>query len=88
MFSPRMMGRELVGPFRLPEGVKMTSAKYVEFLTYFLPWCKKKNRGCCNIIIFMYEYAPYHAEKNTSALLAAIGIKGRNSWCSPHPPLT
>ena len=42
------MGIELVGPFRVPEGVKMTSVKY----------------------------APSHAARNTSALLAAMGIKG------------
>ncbi len=44
MFWAGIMGRELVGPFRVPGGVKMTSAKYIEFLTdHFLPWYKKKN---------------------------------------------
>ena len=33
MFWAGIMGRVLVGPFRVPEGVKMTSAKYVELLT-------------------------------------------------------
>ena len=42
-FWAGIMGRELVGPFRAPEGVKMTSAKYIEFLTdHFLPWFKRK----------------------------------------------
>ncbi|CAI9606954.1 unnamed protein product [Staurois parvus] len=33
MFWAGIMGTERVGPFRVPEGVKMTSAKYVEFMT-------------------------------------------------------
>ena len=41
MFWAGIMGRELVGPFRVPEGVKITSVKNVEFLTdHFLPWYK------------------------------------------------
>lgn len=33
MFWASIMGRELIGPFWVCEGVKMTSEKYVEFLT-------------------------------------------------------
>ncbi len=76
MFWAGIMGRELVGPFRVPEGVKMTSAKYIEFPTdYFLPWYKKKNRAFRSKIIFMRDNAPSHAAKNTSVSLAAMGIK-------------
>ncbi|KAL6456377.1 hypothetical protein MHYP_G00349200 [Metynnis hypsauchen] len=76
MFWAGMMGRQLVGPFRVPEGVKMTSAKYIEFLTdHFLPWYKKKNRAFRSKSIFMHDNAPSHAAKNTSVSLAAMGIK-------------
>ncbi len=76
MFWAGIMGRELVGPFRIPEGVKMTSAKYIEFLTdHFLPWYKKKNRAFRSKIIFMHDNGPSHAAKNTSVSLAAMGIK-------------
>ncbi|XP_069819632.1 proteinase-activated receptor 1-like [Dendropsophus ebraccatus] len=38
------MGRQIVGPFRIPEGVKINSIMYVEFFKqHFLPWFKKKN---------------------------------------------
>lgn len=38
MFWARIMGRLLVGPCSVTEGVKMTSEKCVEFLTdHFLP---------------------------------------------------
>ena len=77
MFWAGIMGREIVGPFRIPEGVKMTSIMYVEFLKqHFLPWFKKKNRAFRSKIIFMHDNALSHAAKNTSASLAAMGIKG------------
>ncbi|KAL0194890.1 hypothetical protein M9458_008462 [Cirrhinus mrigala] len=51
--------------------------KYVEFLTdHFLPWYKKKSSAFRNKIIFMHDNAPSHAARNTSASLAAMGIKG------------
>ena len=46
MFWAGIMGSELVGPFRVPGVVKMTSAKYAELITaHFLPWYTKKNRA-------------------------------------------
>src|SRR4029434_6865577 len=90
MFWAGIMGRELVGPFRVPDGVKMTSAKYVEFLTdHFLLWYKKKNRAFRSKIIFMHDNAPCHAAKNTSGALAAMGIKGEKLmvWPPSSPDL-
>ncbi len=90
MFWAGIMGRELVDPFRVPEGVKMTSAKYIEFLTdHFLPWYKKKNCAFCSKIIFMHDNAPSHAAKNTSVSLAAMGIKGEKLmvWPPSSPDL-
>ena len=67
MFWAGVMGKQLVGPFRVPESVKMPSVKYVEFLTdHFLPWYKKKNRAFRNKIVFMHDNAPSHAARNTS----------------------
>ncbi|KAI3363614.1 hypothetical protein L3Q82_001247 [Scortum barcoo] len=84
MFWAGIMGRELVGPFRVTEGVKMTSEKYVEFLTdHFLPWYKEKNRAFRNKIIFMHGNAPSQAARNTSASLAAMGIKGEKLMVLP-----
>ena len=71
MFWARIMCHhvtELVGSIKVPKGVKMTSEKYVEFLTdHFLPWYKNKNHFFCNKIIFMHDNAPSHAARNTSA---------------------
>lgn len=76
MFWARIKGKELVGHFRVPRGVKMTSVKHLECLTdHFLPWYTKNNRAFQSKIIFMSDNAPSHAAKNTSASLAAMGIK-------------
>ena len=83
------MGRKLVGPFTVSEGVKVTSVKYVEFLTdHFLSWYKKKNRAFHNKIIFTCDNAPSHAARNTSASLAAIGIKEEKLMVWPPFSLT
>ena len=55
MFRAGIMGSELVGPVRVPEGVKMTPEKYVEFQTdHFLPWLlwakRERNNGSTMII--------------------------------------
>ncbi|CAJ0944585.1 unnamed protein product [Ranitomeya imitator] len=77
MFWAGITGKQLVGPFKVPEGVKMTSAKYVEFLTdNFLPWSKKQKRAFRIKIIFMHDNTPSHAAKNPSESLDAMGIKG------------
>lgn len=83
MFWTGNMERELVGPFRVPEGVKMTLAKYIKFLTdHFLSWYKKMNRAFRSKIIFMHDNTPSQAAKNTS--LAVIGCyrhKRRETHC-------
>lgn len=79
MFWAGIMGRELEGPFRVLDGVKMR----VEFQTdHFLPWYKKKNGAfCCfrSKSSSCMTNAPSHAAKNTSGSLAAMGRKRRES---------
>lgn len=70
---------ERAGCFCRFEAVKMTSEKYVEFLTDDgLPWYKK-NRAFCNRIVLMHDNAPCHAVRNTSASLAAMSSPELNS---------
>ena len=91
MFWAGIMGRELVGLFRVPGGVKMTLVKYIEFLTdHFLPWYMKKNRAFCSKIIFMHDNAPSHAAKYTSVSLAAMGTQGEKLmvWPQSSPDLS
>lgn len=76
MFWAGIMGESWLAPLVVPEGVKMTSEKEMEFLTvHFLLWWIKKNRAICYKIIFMHDNASSHAARNTSASLDAMGIK-------------
>ena len=61
-----IMGRELVGPFRVADGVKMTSAKSVDLTTFF--------RGTKRRTVLSIAKSS-HA-KNTSVSLTAMGING------------
>ena len=58
---------ELVGPFRVPDGLKMTSKTYVKFLKeHFIPVYKNMNK---NDFIFMQDNAPSHSAKFTKKFL-------------------
>lgn len=75
MFWAGIMLRKLADPFRVPEGVIMTSVWYEEFLNdHFLPSYKKKNRALWNKVIFIHDNTTSHAAKNTSVSLVAMGI--------------
>ena len=65
MFWAGIMGRELVGPFGVPEGAKITLTKYIWFLTdHFLPWYKKKTHAFRSKILFMHDNAPCQDRKS------------------------
>ncbi len=69
----------MVRPFRGPDSVKMTSARYVE-----LSWSWKKNHVFRNKIIFMPENAPSHAARYTIDSLIAMGLKRENQSYWEH----
>lgn len=53
----QIMCRELVDPFQVDEGVKITSVKSLECLSdHFLPWCQTQNCPFCNKIIFRTKH--------------------------------
>jgi len=55
-----ILGSEMEGPFRVSEDVKMTSSRYVEFITgHFQLWYKKKDSAFWNTM----HYALSHAAK-------------------------
>ena len=79
---------ELVGPFRIKDGVKMNSETYCNFLNEnLMPWMKKKPAAQRKKLIFMHDNAPSHASKNTKEWLISKGITGERimEWpaCSP-----
>lgn len=71
-----ILGGEVACPFRDCEGVKISSARYVEFVTgHFLPW-HKKNPAFQNKKFMQDNASPLPAKKNTIDSLVVIRING------------
>ena len=59
-----LVTKELVGPWKVPEGVKMTSAVYVAVLDDHLePWFKFKSLSLKRKLIFMHGNAPSRMQR-------------------------
>ena len=66
----------LVGPWNVPEGVKITSVAYVAFLKEHLePWFKSKNLSLKRKTVFMHFNASSHAAKTTGIYQQKIALK-------------
>ena len=70
-------------PFRIQEGVKLTSHTYCQFLKRFLePWVEYVPLSRLRNLIYMHDNAPSHAVKATTQYLESIG------WSQMIWPLT
>ena len=81
MFWARIIGNELVGPFRVPGGVKMNALTYRNFLQdNFIPWYRSKRPAFRKKIIFMQDNAPSHVALSTVEFKqkAKVGCKRQN----------
>lgn len=81
---------ELVGPFRIPDGLKMTAKTYCEFLdTNFYPWLEEIPLARRRRLVFMQDNAPAHRSKVTTEYLRSIGIWGESlmEWPPNSPDL-
>lgn len=88
MFWAGIIGDELVGPFRVPEGVKINSKSYSAFLEENLsPWLDDLPLSRSRRLIFMHDNAPAHSAKATISYLTTLGFEGQTlmTWppCSP-----
>ena len=80
--------KELVVPFRVPDGVKMNSEAYCQFLNqHLMPWLRKKRAPFRKSIILMLDNAPSHASQYSREWLASKGFSNDKimDWpaCSP-----
>ena len=88
-----IVGDELVGPFRVQEGVKLTLHTYCQFLKSFLEpyicWLEDVPLSRLRNLIYMHDNAPshMHAAKATTQHLESIGFKNKTMmiW-PPNPP--
>ena len=87
MFWAGIIGDELFGPFRVPEGVKLTSKSHTAFLNEHLTtWLDDLPLAQLLNLIFMHYNAPSHVAKATKAFLGSICITGDNLMII-HPVL-
>ena len=72
----------------MPEGVKLTSDTYCQFLKNELePWLDDVRLSHLKNIIFMHDNAPSHAAKSTTEFLESFGFKDNTLMvCPPNFP--
>ena len=71
-----IIGSELVGPWRVLEGVKLTAETYINFLkNNFAPWYIRKLLALKRKMIFMQDNAPSNVTKKTGEYLIRVGFK-------------
>ena len=81
------IGNELVGPFRVADGVKMTAKLYIDFIKeHLVPW-HKKNLSFQKKMVFVHDNAPFHAARLTTKYLQSVFARHGKimQWpaCSP-----
>ena len=65
----------IIGPFRVPEGLKLSSATYCPFLKNSLEqWLDNLPLATLKKIIFMHDNALSHAAKATTQFLHSLGF--------------
>ena len=61
-----IIGNEVIGPFKVEEGVKLNTVNYCAFLAKnFKPWLQMQNNYRRQKLIFMQDNAPSHASRYT-----------------------
>ena len=79
-----IIGDELVCPFRVPDGLKLTAATYCEFLkTALEPWLDDLPLSRLKRVVFMHDNAPSHAAKTTTAVFKSLGFVNKSLMIWP-----
>ena len=86
MIWAEIFGSDIVGPFLVPDGVKMNSVNYCSFL---LPWLSSQNDDIKYNLIVQQDNAPSHTSHFTKAWLSDQGIFGERliDWPPQSPDL-
>ena len=90
MFWAGIVYNQIVGPFKVAEGVKMNSENYRNFLTdNFVPWYQNLPPNEKKRMVFMQDNAPSHASSMTMDFLAGLGFFGSRlmTWPPSSPDL-
>lgn len=78
---------ELVGPFRVEDGLKLNSQFLEE--TFFKQWYRKKSASFKITMIFMQDHTPSHTSKHSTLWLASKSLKDERimTWPPSSPDL-
>lgn len=90
MFWAAIHGENLVGPFRIDNGIKINSETYTNLLkTKFIPYINSMKGRDKKKVIFMQDNAPSHASTYTKEFLRENGLSGTRlmDWPSASPDL-
>lgn len=85
-----IVDNEIIGPVKVPEGVKITSATYCEMLkAVLLPWLEDIPLSRRLKLVFMQDNAPSHSAKLTKACLTSMGFRDHRlmNWPPASPDL-
>lgn len=85
-----IIGEEIIGPYKVEEGVKMNSANYCAFLEKnFLPWFERQDEARKQDMILMQDNAPSHASRYSKEWLGTKGFKNDSlmEWPANSPDL-
>ena len=86
-----IIGNQVVGPFLVPDGLKMNSGNYCSFLeANFLRWMNSQTDDVKQSFIFQQNNAPSHASRTTKGWLADQGITRERimDWSPQSPDLS
>ncbi|KAF2356825.1 Transposase Tc1-like [Trinorchestia longiramus] len=73
MFWAAIIGNELVAPFKVADGVKITAKLYIKFIKeHLLFWYKMKSLAFRKDMVFMYDNAPSNAARITTEYLESV----------------
>ncbi|CAB3995023.1 Hypothetical predicted protein [Paramuricea clavata] len=83
----RIIGNTIIGPFHVPEGLKLSSATYCPFPKNSLePWLDNLPLATMKKTIFMHDNAVSHAAKATTQFLHSLGFVNDLMVCPPNSP--
>ena len=91
MFCAAVLGSKLIGPFRVPHGVKMTAFTYTEFLERnLIPEAHLLEPGLQDNFEFMHDNAPSHASLMVRVFLRIDNLAGNRlmNWPANSPYLS
>ena len=84
MFWAGIIEDQMVGPVRVPEGVKVDSEAYCNLLEEaFFPWFEKLSPAKQRSLIFQQDNAPSHNSKFTTTYLRNRGLREANVMTWP-----